>query len=91
MPRPRFSLLLSALVALAALAIVLAGTGGHGRGQTRRPRGPSVAGQRVRACITTSALARMGLRRQILDPAPGTCPARGLAPGSCLARGLAAE
>lgn len=56
--RPRFSLLLSALVGLAALVIVLAGSGGPGTGHSGTRPTPIPSGGRARACVATEARSR---------------------------------
>jgi hypothetical protein len=73
--RPRFSLLLSGLVALAALAIVVAGGNGAGGGQPRGQRQPAGSGPpRQRACVTTQAQARDIARAVVTATGRATVP-----------------
>jgi hypothetical protein len=74
-PRPRFTLLLTGLVALAALAIILTGGSGPGTPTTAPPptSGPTVA---ERACIRTEAQARRTARGTIAATGRATFPLR---------------
>ncbi|HEY1524457.1 MAG TPA: hypothetical protein VGF70_15725 [Solirubrobacteraceae bacterium] len=72
--RPRFSLLLSALVGVAALAIVLAGGGGARSGPPPSQRQPTGSGDRQRACVTTEAQARDIARAVVTATGRATIP-----------------
>ncbi len=61
--RPRFALVLSALLAAAALAIVLAGRGSTQRHSTSRP--PTIGIGAARACVRTGAAATVEERSTI--------------------------
>jgi hypothetical protein len=74
--RPRFSLLLSALVGAAALAIVLAGNGGPGTGRSGTHPAPTPSGGRVRACVTTAARSRYTAGTTVTALGKATVPLR---------------
>lgn len=72
--RPPFTLVLSALVAAAALAIALAGRGSGHQPTTSQP--PTVGIGPASACITTGALARVADRSAIVISATAHAPVR---------------
>jgi len=74
--RPRFSLLLSALVGAAALAIVLVGGGGPPTRHSGTRPPPIPSGGRARACITTQAGARYTAGTTVTATGEATVPER---------------
>ncbi len=72
--RPPFGLVLTAVIGLAALAVVLLGGGSSSPGGTGSSPVKTVPGGRVRACLTTRAQARATLHGTVTATTTATAP-----------------
>jgi hypothetical protein len=74
--RPPFALVLTAVITLAALAVVLLGGGSPRANRNRTGTVKSLPGSHLRACMTTRAQAQATLRGTVSATATGTAPLR---------------